>query len=567
MNAMIAIVTALQEELAPILERARIDRVVSVGGRRAYVGTLYGAAVVLMASGDGLDAAESIVSTLLQTFDVSLLIGAGLAGAIVGALRPGDLVVARQIIATDGSVIECDSQLVDCIAAANGGVQRAVIRSVARIAGSVIVKKRLAAEVPAAHAIDTESAGWGLAAKKFGVKLIVVRAIFDGVDDEIPPFITAAGAAGPIDRAAVVRHALLHPRTIPAVLRMRSRMNAHAEAVAETIAAYIASLNEPAPGRLHELLIETSRTFALCIPLLPDSSRHQVTIAYLLFRIADTFEDASHWPVIDRLGALDDFCQLLRSVDDQTARRLSAAWQASRPSTHAGYAKLIADVPFVIGEFAALPDEVREVIRDHVIRSAQGMAKFVGMTDNGQLQLSDIEQLRAYCYSVAGIVGEMLTELFIICAPQLVDHAGFLRSRAAKFGEGLQLVNVLKDSADDAAEGRTYIPRGARREDLIRIARGDLESASEYTLALQGRGAPKGIVAFAALPVALAQATLDRIEKSGAGAKVPRTELFRITRQVNQLVASGEPPLPSRSHAPSALARIRALSSLTFRRS
>jgi farnesyl-diphosphate farnesyltransferase len=197
--------------------------------------------------------------------------------------------------------------------------------------------------------------------------------------------------------------------------------------------------------------------------------------------------------------------------------------------------------------FDALSPAARDIIRQHVIRSAQGMSQFVAMTRDGSLQLVDLQQLRDYCYTVAGIVGEMLTELFLLHAPQLQAAASFLRSRAAAFGEGLQLVNILKDSDSDLAEGRTYIPAGTDRADVIALARADLESATEYTLALQSSDAPPGIVAFAALPVALAQATLDRLERSGAGAKIGRTEVFRITRHVNHCVASGEPPL--RPHA------------------
>ena len=44
--------------------------------------------------------------------------------------------------------------------------------------------------------------------------------------------------------------------------------------------------------RLEELLENTSRTFALSIPVLPEPTRRQVMIAYLLFRIADTFTDS-----------------------------------------------------------------------------------------------------------------------------------------------------------------------------------------------------------------------------------------------------------------------------------
>jgi len=43
-----------------------------------------------------------------------------------------------------------------------------------------------------------------------------------------------------------------------------------------------------------DLLQKTSRTFAVTIPMLPSPTRQQVGLAYLLFRIIDTFEDATH---------------------------------------------------------------------------------------------------------------------------------------------------------------------------------------------------------------------------------------------------------------------------------
>jgi farnesyl-diphosphate farnesyltransferase len=54
------------------------------------------------------------------------------------------------------------------------------------------------------------------------------------------------------------------------------------------------SLGQPSDAEfLHDLLTKTSRTFALSIPELPEPTMREVTIAYLLFRIADTFEDAT----------------------------------------------------------------------------------------------------------------------------------------------------------------------------------------------------------------------------------------------------------------------------------
>ena len=62
---------------------------------------------------------------------------------------------------------------------------------------------------------------------------------------------------------------------------------------------------------LGELLGKTSRTFALSIPPLPERTRHEVTVAYLLFRLIDTVEDASHWPKERRIEALAAFRELL----------------------------------------------------------------------------------------------------------------------------------------------------------------------------------------------------------------------------------------------------------------
>ena len=540
---MIAIVTALREELAPLLRRAKIERVVRIGKLRCHVGTLSGTPVVLIAGGDGLEQAEASVRELLQCFDdVSLLIGAGIAGGIDPALRFGDVIVASEMRGPDGSIWIGQT-----------GPTSAVIRSVERMAGSAEEKRR----ITDAQVIDTESSGWARAASNRSVPFTVVRVIFDTAEEEIPDFVTGDG---PIDRAAVARHAVLHPRTIPGLLQMRSRLASCCDVLADFVARFVA----PTDTRLSELLAETSRTFALCIPLLPDSTCRQVTIAYLLFRIADTFEDASHWPVADRLEALDEFCALLRNPDVPEARRIAAVWCAKRPSPHAGYIKLMTDVPLVIEALTALPAPARELIKEHVIRSAQGMAQFVALTENGNLQLASMQQLRDYCYAVAGIVGEMLTELFVLNAPQLRGVSAFLRARATTFGEGLQLVNILKDHLSDSSEGRIYIPPGTARANILALARTDLESATEYTLALQSGGGPDGIIAFAALPVALAQATLDRLERSTGRTKIGRPEVFRITRQVRRSVARGQPPLRRRSQSSSGLARMRSMFSLLF---
>jgi len=292
---------------------------------------------------------------------------------------------------------------------------------------------------------------------------------------------------------------------------------------------------------LEDLLEKTSRTFALSIPVLPEPTRREVMIAYLLFRIADTFEDASHWTPEDRIAALADFKDLLRKDDRPRAATLARSWVERHVASHAGYRELMAETPFVLDAFFALSPGAIAPIREHVGRSADGMASIVARTRDGSLTLHSVRELQDYCYLVAGIVGEMLSELFLLDRSALSGIAAFLRERAATFGEALQLVNILKDSAD---EGRRYLPEEVPKSEVFALARRDLGVAGEYIRALQSVGAPRGIIEFTALPVQLAWAALERVEKHGPGSKVSRPEVFLITQRLKRALDRNEPAAP-----------------------
>ncbi len=295
---------------------------------------------------------------------------------------------------------------------------------------------------------------------------------------------------------------------------------------------------------LLDLLEKTSRTFALSIPPLPEPTRREVTVAYLLFRIADTFEDATHWPPADRIAALGDFTALLGSGTRADAERLARAWTAAGASPHAGYRELIAETPFVFDAFRSLSPEAREILRTHVSRSAEGMAGFVARTGDEGLVLGSLDDLRGYCYTVAGIVGELLTELFLLEEISLRTVGG----GAPRAGPGVRRGAPARQHPEGLrgrraggpplparlrAPGRRVRPRAARPR-----------RRGEYIEALHGAGAPAGILEFTALPVALAWAALARVEEKGPGAKVGRPEVFRIAQQRAKLDRAGREPRP-----------------------
>ncbi len=282
---------------------------------------------------------------------------------------------------------------------------------------------------------------------------------------------------------------------------------------------------------LNDLLLKTSRTFGISIPILDEPLRRQVTIAYLLFRIADTFEDGDLWPAERRIATLREFEAMLGGeAADEAA---SARWLAEPPCRHKGYLELLGATPFVLGELGKVEPAARERIVHYTRRTIEGMIESVGRTgEGGQLRLRDIADLRRYCYFVAGIVGEMLTDLFLLEQPGLAERREELLAQSRLFGEGLQLVNILKDSADDALEGRFYLPGAIARVEVLALARESLSVAREYVKNMQRAGAPGGVMGFLVLPLVLAWATLERIEERGPGAKVGRLEVLAMLARV-----------------------------------
>lgn len=286
------------------------------------------------------------------------------------------------------------------------------------------------------------------------------------------------------------------------------------------------------PPLIERLLQETSRTFALTIPLLTEPTRYEVTVAYLLFRVADTLEDATLWGRERKLAELERLGRLLDNPGQAAAASLAADWTADPPTEHQGYRWLLAELPAVMSSAATLTADAWRLIATHTSRTIRGMASFVAREEGGALRLRDLADLHAYCYAVAGIVGEMLTELFLLGRPALWPEGGALRADAATFGEALQLVNILKDSATDSREGRYYLPPALGRDEIFALARRDLGVAAAYCRRLERVGADRGLVGFTALPVLLARASLDRVEERGAGGKLTRDEVTRIVAEL-----------------------------------
>lgn len=302
------------------------------------------------------------------------------------------------------------------------------------------------------------------------------------------------------------------------------------------------------PPAVLDLLSRTSRTFALAIPLLPEPTRTALAVAYLLFRVADTLEDAAQWSRDERVAALRELIPILRNGDTLRARLASSQWLAKRVTNDEGYRDLLRAFPDLLAGLSTFQPARAAILRQHVARTTEGMAQTLLLEADaaGQVRLTSLSALRSYCYVVAGIVGELVTALFVFDAPGLAAVKPTLVSNERAFGEALQLVNILKDERADAGDGRVYLPPDASRKEVIALARADLSQARAYVQALTDGGAPPGFVAFTWLPVELAERALSAVEDRGTGAKVPREEVLDLLKRVQSTTAGVGSPWSDR---------------------
>ena len=223
----------------------------------------------------------------------------------------------------------------------------------------------------------------------------------------------------------------------------------------------------------NEILRGVARTFALTIAQLPEALRDTVGNAYLLCRIADTIEDEPALSVADKRAFSEHFIEVVAGERDPApfARELGARLSAS---TTAEERNLVANTPRVIGiTRCAAPARQEALVRCVEIMS-RGMVEF--QRDAGADGLKDVAEMNRYCYHVAGVVGETLTALFCDYSDEIATRREDLFRLSVSFGQGLQMINILKDVWEDRGRGVCWLPR-----DVFEAAGFDLRSLSPGT--------------------------------------------------------------------------------------
>ena len=208
-----------------------------------------------------------------------------------------------------------------------------------------------------------------------------------------------------------------------------------------------------------------SRSFALVVPWLEDPLQDYMATAYLLCRALDNIEDCGQ-PLAWQQLRFAEFVALLAEPESAPARL--AEWEAeSWPGLSADERALMTlegGLPLWL-IYASFPARTRSILLKWISLMATGMEAVCDPAQSSEVTLhrnvrvlTTADAYNDYCYSVAGTVGGMGTDL-------VIDHYGLSCTEATSLlagsqacGRALQKTNVLKDFAEDLERQICYLP-------------------------------------------------------------------------------------------------------------
>jgi farnesyl-diphosphate farnesyltransferase len=261
------------------------------------------------------------------------------------------------------------------------------------------------------------------------------------------------------------------------------------------------------------LLKKLARTFALSLRILPASVRPALSLAYMLARASDSIADASTAPAFQRLA-------LLRALPDSYPEKSPDLGLAGDERD------LVARLPDLLTALEALPDaaEIKEAWRVILRGQIFDLERFEPSAAGEPAKPLSPEELIEYTQLVAGSVGEFWTKM---CFRHIPNYAtkplDELLPLARTFGQGLQMVNILRDRRQDSNAGRVYIPDERFYPEMQR-ASGLLQAGESYSSAV----VPRALRAACKLPLDLAFQTLALVAEHPLGlrVKVPRHKVW-----------------------------------------
>ena len=248
----------------------------------------------------------------------------------------------------------------------------------------------------------------------------------------------------------------------------------------------------------------------------------------------DTIEDAP-WPTFAEQN--DSFQAFDRFLTQKPTREECSTWaEGIAQQIPEGERLLLDDAHEILSDFHRLPLDVRAALFSPIRSMSRGMRFYMERTlKQGELRLHDLSDVNRYCFFVAGVVGEMLTNLL---RTQTSGTGSVRLTDAFRFGLFLQKVNLLKDQASDEPQGRFLIPsRSLVRESLL----ADAVLAFRYLISIPREA--ESFRLFCAWSLYLGLASLPWIDQAASekkSLKISRDETFSLLAKVEAVILDDE---------------------------
>lgn len=203
--APIAIVSAMHDELAAVLDLLPDERQVVVAGRAFWQGHLHGHEVIAVLARIGKVAAATTAAVLAERFQVGRVVFTGVAGGLGHGVQVGDVVVATEFLQHDmdaspifprhevplygRSRFAADADLAAALCEAartalpQARVHHGLVISGDRFVSTTDEARALQVDLPEALAVEMEGAAFAQVCHDFGVPFAAVRTISDRADD------------------------------------------------------------------------------------------------------------------------------------------------------------------------------------------------------------------------------------------------------------------------------------------------------------------------------------------------------------------------------------------------
>jgi farnesyl-diphosphate farnesyltransferase len=293
----------------------------------------------------------------------------------------------------------------------------------------------------------------------------------------------------------------------------------------------------PSESELFGVLRDVSRSFYISVRFLPKRIRLTIALAYLLARASDTIADTNGMAPQSRIEFL---AQFLTQICKTTSHAALDATPFLGEQAEAPEKTLLLNIKRILRSLAMIPPRHRELVAEVLSKIIRGQTLDIERFElrPGLHRLPDDSSLEEYTYLVAGSVGEFWTK---ICLLEWGDYSHLpatkLLGLGREFGQGLQLINILRDFPSDLRQGRCYLPIANLNEVVVdpNPARAEWERWRQRALAYLGAGweylnaiRPPRVRFACAVPLFIGIRTLKLLGKGlelRPGIKIPRSEV------------------------------------------